>query len=135
MSNNTNQTFKITVPITKGYLRKTADGVQKYVIEGMAPNTDLDLTRERMADTAIKSTASSLTTHPAVLKSEYGDKWDAEFGKVTALYVTEDHQLMMEAELDPDHYRTRTLVKAPKKGKSLGLSIGGLIPEGGAVKG
>lgn len=134
MSDTPNQTFKITVPITKCYKRTTADGVQKYVIEGMASNTNLDLTGERMADTAIKSMASSLATHPVVFKNEHGDEWDAEFGEVTALYATDDHQLMMEAELDPDHYRTKTLVKALEKGKSLGLSIGGLIPEGGAVK-
>lgn len=134
MPATTNQTFKITVPITKCYKRTTADGVEKYVIEGMASNTDLDLTGERMADTAIKSMATSLSTHPVVFKNEHGDEWDAEFGEVTALYATDEHRLMMEAELEPDHYRTKTLVKALEKGKSLGLSIGGFIPEGGAVK-
>ena len=133
MSSTTAQKFKITVPITKCYLRKTADGIEKYVIEGMASNTNLDLTGERMAETAIKSMASSLESHPVIFKNEHGDEWDAEFGEVTALYATDSHQLMMEAELDPDHYRTKTLVKALEKGKSLGLSIGGLVPEGGAV--
>jgi len=124
MSNNH---FKITVPITKCYLRKTADGQEKYVVEGMASGTDLDLTGERMAESAIKSMAKSLETHPVLFKSEHHDDWDAEFGEVTALYATPEHRLMMEAELDPDHYRTKTLVKALNGGKSLGLSIGGQV--------
>lgn len=134
MSETTAQKFKITVPITKCYLRKTADGVEKYVVEGKASGTDLDLTGERMADSAIKSMAKSLESHDVLFKSEHGDEWDAEFGQVTGLYATDSHELIMEAELDPDHYRTRTLVKALEKGKQLGLSIGGLVPEGGAVK-
>jgi phage head maturation protease len=127
MPQTNNQKFKITVPITRCYLRKTADGVEKYVVEGMASNTDLDLTGERMAETAIKSMAKSLETHPVIFKNEHGDEWDAEFGEVTALYATPEHQLMMEAELDPDHYRTKTLVKSLEKGKKLGLSIGGYV--------
>jgi len=43
--------------------------------------------------------------------------------------VTDSHELMMEAELDPDHYRTKTLIKALDKGKKLGLSIGGVVKE------
>ena len=70
LSDTPNQTFKITVPITTCYLCTTADGVEKYVIEGRASNTDLDRTGERMADTAIKSMASSLATHPVVFKNE-----------------------------------------------------------------
>ena len=70
----------------------------------MTSNTNLDLTGERTADTAIKSMASSLATHPVAFKNEHGDEWDAEFGEITALYATENHELMMEAELDPDHY-------------------------------
>ncbi len=31
---------------------------------------------------------------------------------MTKLSVTPSHELMMEAELDPDHYRTKTLIKA-----------------------
>lgn len=131
MPQATNHKFKITVPITRCYLRKSADGVEKYVVEGMASNTDLDLTGERMADTAIQSMAKSLQSHPVLFKNEHGDEWDAEFGEVTALYATEAHQLMMEAELDPDHYRTKTLVKALEKGKELGLSIGGMVVDSG----
>lgn len=131
MPQTTNHKFKITVPITRCYLRKSADGVEKYVVEGMASNTDLDLTGERMADTAIASMAKSLGSHPVLFKNEHGDEWDAEFGEVTALYATDAHQLMMEAELDPDHCRTKTLVKALEKGKELGLSIGGMVVESG----
>lgn len=129
MSTTTNQKFKITVPITRCYLRKSADGTQKYVIEGMASNADLDLTGERMAESAILSMAKSVQTHPVLFKSEHLDDWDAEFGEVTALSATPNYQLMMEAELDPDHYRTKTLVKALEKGKKLGLSVGGYVIE------
>lgn len=127
MSTTTNHKFKITVPITRCYLRKSDDGVEKYVVEGMASNTNLDLTGERMAETAIASMAKSLESHQVIFKSEHHDDWDAEFGEVTALYATPEHRLMMEAELDPDHYRTKTLVNALNKGKALGLSIGGLV--------
>ncbi len=127
MHDTPNQKFRITVPITGYTLRKNADGTEKYVITGMASNTDLDLTGEQMAESAIQSMAKSLETHSVVFKSEHHDDWDAEFGEVTALYATENHELMMEAELDPDHYRTKTLVKALERGKQLGLSIGGLV--------
>jgi hypothetical protein len=36
---------------------------------------------------------------------------------------------MMEAELYPDHYRIKTLIKALDKGKKLGLPIGGVVKE------
>lgn len=125
----TNQKFKITVPITRCYRRKNADGVERYVVEGMASNTNFDLTGERMAASAITSMEKSLETHPVLFKNEHGYEWDAEFGQVTALRATPNHELMMEAELDPDHYRTQTLVRALERGKQLGLSIGGYVQE------
>ena len=129
MSDTTNKHFKITVPITRCYLRKAADGTDKYVVEGMASNTNMDLTGERMAESAIEAMSKSLATHAVVFKNEHGNDWDDEFGEVVALTATGDHRLMMEAELDPDHYRTKTLVAALNKGRQLGLSIGGLVVE------
>lgn len=129
MSEPTNKHFKITVPITRCYLRKAADGTDRYVVEGMASNTNMDLTGERMAESAIEAMSKSLATHAVIFKNEHGNDWDDEFGEVVALTATPDHRLMMEAELDPDHYRTKTLVAALNKGRQLGLSIGGLVVE------
>jgi hypothetical protein len=47
MPGTINQMFRITVPITKCYLRKFTDGAEKYGVEGMASNADLDLTGGR----------------------------------------------------------------------------------------
>ncbi len=129
MSNTVTNTFKITVPITGYTLRKSADGTEKYVITGMASNTHLDLTGERMADTAIDAMVKSLEIKRITLNNEHGSDWDDDFGEVTKLWATDGHELMMEAELDPDHYRTKTLIKALDKGKKLGLSIGGAVKE------
>ncbi|MDP9469072.1 MAG: HK97 family phage prohead protease [Chloroflexota bacterium] len=129
MSNTVTNTFKITVPITGYTLRKSADGTEKYVITGMASNTHLDLTGERMADTAIDAMVKSLEVKRITLNNEHGSDWDDDFGEVTKLWATDGHELMMEAELDPDHYRTKTLIKALDKGKKLGLSIGGAVKE------
>jgi hypothetical protein len=46
---------------------------------------------------------------------------------VTRHWVNDEHELMMDAGLDPDHYPTKTLIKAQDKGKKLGLSIGGVV--------
>lgn len=123
--------FRIIAPITKCYVRRADDGTEKYVVEGLASTTDLDLTGERMAETAITSMAKSIESHPIYLNSEHRPDWDSDFGQVVKLTETPDHQLFMEAELDPDHYRTKTLVKGLDKGKQLGLSIEGEVVEYG----
>lgn len=127
MTNTENQQFKIVAAITKHYIRKSADGTEKYVLEGMASNTKIDQTGERMADSAIEAMAKSLETNTVYLNNEHGSDWDDDFGEVTKLWVNQNHELMMEAELDPDHYRTQTLIKGLEKGKQLGLSIGGIV--------
>jgi phage head maturation protease len=129
MSDTPNQNFKIVAAITGYTLRKSADGTEKYVLSGMASNTNIDLTGERMADSALKAMAKSLETSSVTINNEHGNDWDDDFGEVTKLWVTDAHELMMEAELDPDHYRTKTLIKALDKGKKLGLSIGGVVKE------
>src|SRR5680860_1628798 len=129
MSDNTNQNFKIVAAITGYQLRKSADGTEKYVLSGMASNTNIDLTGERMADSALSAMVKSLESTAVTINNEHGNSWDDDFGEVTKLWVTDSHELMMEAELDPDHYRTKTLIKALDKGKKLGLSIGGVFKE------
>jgi len=129
MAETTNPQFKLIVPITGYTIRKDAKGVEKYVLTGLASNTNLDLTGERMADSAITAMEKSIETNKIYLNNEHGSEWDADFGEVTRLWSTASHELMMEAELDPDHYRTKTLIKALDKGKKLGLSIGGYVKE------
>jgi phage head maturation protease len=129
MSDTPNQNFKIVAAITGYTLRKSADGTDKYVLSGMASNANIDLTGERMADTALAAMAKSLEANAVTINNEHGSSWDDDFGEVTKLWVTDSHELMMEAELDPDHYRTKTLIKALDKGKKLGLSIGGVVKE------
>jgi phage head maturation protease len=129
MSDTPNQNFKIVAAITGYTLRKSADGTDKYVLSGMASNANIDLTGERMADTALTAMAKSLEVNAVTINNEHGSGWDDDFGEVTKLWVTDTHELMMEAELDPDHYRTKTLIKALDKGKKLGLSIGGVVKE------
>ncbi|CAN5658800.1 hypothetical protein BH23CHL4_BH23CHL4_25220 [soil metagenome] len=129
MSDTPNQNFKIVAAITGYTLRKSADGTDKYVLSGMASNANIDLTGERMADTALTAMAKSLEVNAVTINNEHDSGWDDDFGEVTKLWVTDTHELMMEAELDPDHYRTKTLIKALDKGKKLGLSIGGVVKE------
>ena len=68
-------------------------------------------------------------TGAVTINNEHSSDWDADFGEVTKLWSTDNAELMMEAELDPDHYRTKTLIKALNKGKKLGLSIGGSVKD------
>jgi len=129
MSQSSNPQFKLVVPITGYTIRKSADGTEKYVLTGMASNTNIDLTGERMAKSAIVAMERSLETGAVTINNEHSQDWDADFGEVTKLWSTDNAELMMEAELDPDHYRTKTLIKALNKGKKLGLSIGGSVKD------
>lgn len=129
MSQPSNPQFKLVVPITGYTIRKSADGTEKYVLTGMASNTNIDLTGERMAKSAIVAMERSLETGAVTINNEHSSDWDADFGEVTKLWSTDNAELMMEAELDPDHYRTKTLIKALNKGKKLGLSIGGSVKD------
>jgi hypothetical protein len=56
MSDTPNQTFKIVAAITGYILRKSADGTEKHVLSSMASDTNIDLTAERMADSALTTT-------------------------------------------------------------------------------
>jgi phage head maturation protease len=131
MPETTTPQFKLTVPITGYTIRKDASGVDKYVLTGMASNTKVDLTGERMAKTAITAMMKSIETSPVMLNNEHGSDWDDDFGEVTKLWSTDNSEMMMEAEADPDHYRTKTLIRALDKGKKLGLSIGGVVKDAG----
>lgn len=122
-----NQQFNVVAKIVGYTTRKDANGVEKVVLSGLASNTDMDLSGERMADTAIEAMAKSLIGNKVALNNEHDHQWDADFGEVTKLWVNDQHELMMEAEADPDHYRTQTLTRALDKGKQLGLSIGGYV--------
>jgi len=87
-------TLKFFVPFTGAYVEK---GTNKMIVEGLASTTEVDLTGERMAESAIKSMAAS--NLPLSFRSEHKSEWDSELGAVTSLTATTDHQLLMRAEL------------------------------------
>jgi len=105
-----------------GYVEK---GTNKMIVEGLASTTEVDLTGERMAESAIKSMAAS--NLPLSFRSEHKSEWDSELGAVTSLTATASHQLLMRAELDPDHPNAHFLFGKLQKGSQLGLSIGGQV--------
>ncbi len=115
-------TFKFFVPFTSAYIQK---GTNKMVVEGLASTTEVDLTGERMADSAIKSMSES--NLPLDFRSEHKGDWDAVLGSVVQLSATADHQLLMKAELDADHPNAHFLFGKLQKGSQLGLSIGGQV--------
>ncbi len=115
-------TFKFFVPFTSAYIQK---GTNKMVVEGLASTTEVDLTGERMADSAIKSMSES--NLPLDFRSEHKGDWDAVLGSVVQLSATPDHQLLMKAELDADHPNAHFLFGKLQKGSQLGLSIGGQV--------
>ena len=115
-------TFKFFVPFTRAFIDKSTN---KMVVEGLASTTEVDLTGEKMAESAIKSMAAS--NLPLSFRSEHKDDWDAELGEVVSLSATEDHQLLMKAELDADHPNAHFLFGKLQKGSQLGLSIGGQV--------
>jgi len=115
-------TFKFFVPFTGAYVEK---GTNKMIVEGLASTTEVDLTGERMAESAIKSMAAS--NLPLSFRSEHKSEWDSELGAVTSLTATANHQLLMRAELDPDHPNAHFLFGKLQKGSQLGLSIGGKV--------
>lgn len=115
-------TFKFFVPFNKAYIDRSTN---KMVVEGLASTTEVDLTGERMADSAIKSMSES--NLPLEFRSEHKGDWDAVLGSVVQLSATADHQLLMKAELDADHPNAHFLFGKLQKGSQLGLSIGGQV--------
>ena len=114
--------FKIFVPFTGAHIEK---GTNKMIVEGLASTTETDLTGERMAESAIKAMAAS--NLPLSIRSERRSDWDSQLGQVVSLKATADHQLLMKAELDPDHPNAHFLFGKLQKGSQLGLSIGGQV--------
>jgi HK97 family phage prohead protease len=115
-------TFKFFVPFNKAYIDKSTN---KMVVEGLASTTEVDLSGEKMAESAIKSMSQS--NLPLDFRSEHKGDWDAVLGSVVELSATPDHQLLMKAELDADHPNAHFLFGKLQKGSQLGLSIGGQV--------
>ncbi len=115
-------TFKFFVPFTSAYIDKSTN---KMVVEGLASTTEVDLTGEKMAESAIKSMASA--NLPLSFRSEHKDEWDSQLGEVVSLTATPDHKLLMKAELDQEHPNAHFLFGKLQKGSQLGLSIGGQV--------
>jgi HK97 family phage prohead protease len=119
-------TFKFFVPFNRAYIDKSTN---KMMVEGLASTTEVDLTGEKMAESAIKSMAAS--NLPLPFRSEHRSDWDAQLGSITELSATPDHQLLMKAELDADHPNAHFLFGKLQTGSQLGLSIGGQVNDWG----
>ncbi len=72
MHHTPNQNLKIVAAITGDEPRKSADDTEKHVLSGMAANTSIDLTGERMAGSAIRALAKSLEDNAVTINSEDG---------------------------------------------------------------
>lgn len=129
MSQTINRSFSILANITKCYLITKDDGTERYIIEGLASGTDIDLTGERMAESAIDSMVASKDTHKIHLNNEHVQHWDSVYGEFTDLWKTDENDLMVRAELKPWHYRTITLVRTLEEGGQIALSIEGKVIE------
>lgn len=73
---------KITAAITGYAIRKSAGGTERYVLPGMASNTNIGLTGERMAENIIWAMAKSLQGNAVTINYEHGSSCDDDFGEV-----------------------------------------------------
>lgn len=132
------QRFKIVLPIlkTRVEVRKDEKGNEREVrfVEGVASSTDKDLHGDKMAPSAIKSMAESLKFHEVPLNADHDTTWSAEIGPIVKLEVTEDNDLVLEAELSEMSKANDLWYALTKQNKKLGLSIGGYVKEYEMVK-
>ena len=123
------QKFKIVLPIlkTRTEIVKDDSGDEKEVryIEGVASSTDKDLHGDRMAPSAIESMAKSLKYHIINLNAEHDTSWRSEIGDITRLEVSDDQELMLEAQLNDMSNAKDLWYALTEQDKKLGLSIGG----------
>ena len=127
------QKFKIVLPIlkTRTEIVKDDSGDEKEVryIEGVASSTDKDLHGDRMAPSAIESMAKSLKYHIINLNAEHDTSWRSEIGDITRLEVSDDQELMLEAQLNDMSNAKDLWYALTEQDKKLGLSIGGYVKE------
>ena len=132
------QHFKFTLPILKTRVEVVKDefgkDVEKKYVEGVASSTDLDLQGDRMDPSAIRTMADSLKHHVIRLNAEHDTSWQSELGDISKLDVSENNELLIEAELN-DMSKSHDLWYAlTELNKKLGLSIGGYVKEYEMVK-
>lgn len=129
--------FKLSMPIVKSYERDA-----HMFVAGLASGTGLDFDGERMADSAIlafKKAVDEGINLPVTgkwslipLRSGHGKEWDDVLGWVIKADVDENHNLLIEAELD-DTSKARDLFVRLTGGErhgrpiQLGFSVGGTI--------
>lgn len=125
--------FKITMPILKTRVKIVKDeaGKDKEIrfIEGVASNTSLDLHGDRMGASALKTMADSLKLHNIPMNDDHNKGWSSEFGDVTKLFVNDDEELVLEAELSEMSKAKDLWYALTEKNKKLGLSIGGYVKD------
>jgi hypothetical protein len=132
------QKFKIVLPIlkTRIEIQKSEDGTEREVrfVQGKASSTDKDLHGDKMAPEAIKTMAESLKFHEVPLNADHDTTWSAEIGPIVKLEVTEDNDLVLEAQLSEMSKANDLWYALTKSNKKLGLSIGGYVKEYEMVK-
>jgi hypothetical protein len=138
--------FKITTPITKAFERIGKDGVTRKYIGGLASSTDMDLEKERMAESAILAFRKAIqegifqsngTWSQIPLRSGHRSEWDDVLGWITDATIDKQWNLFIEAELDTTNpvslglFEKLTRPQTPGRELSLGLSVGGLVVSAG----
>jgi hypothetical protein len=132
------QRFKIVLPITKTRveIRKDKSGVDKEIhfVQGVASSTDKDLHGDKMDASAIKTMADSLKYHDVPLNADHDTAWSAEIGPIKKLEITDNNELVLEAELSEMSKANDLWYALTKQNKKLGLSIGGYVKDYEMVK-
>jgi len=124
----------------KEFKKEVEDGIEKtkigsvknkkYIIEGVASTSDIDLDEERMAPSAIKSMADSAKGRNIPLRNAHRDEWDTELGTIFEVKASNNNTtLKIKTELDnfDENSKAKDLWAKLQKGAKLGLSIGGVV--------
>jgi len=137
----THKNFKITMPIAKAY-QETVDGITKRYIHGIASGTNIDLDRERMANSAIEAMQRAIkqgiylrdgTWSLVPLRVGHRDEFTDIIGWLVDAFIDEHYNLHVIAELDESNphadmlYRKLTVPSENGRIVKLGMSVGGTV--------
>ncbi|MEM1973297.1 MAG: HK97 family phage prohead protease [Thermoplasmata archaeon] len=111
----------------QAYIEKVEEKEGKYYVIGIASDTRVDKDEEIISENALREMMEEIKKGNVVLLPSHKADWDEEMGKVVDAEITPNNELKIVAELDMDNELSHKLVKAIKKGKKLGMSIGGVV--------
>lgn len=107
--------------------KKDKDGLDEYILEGIASTTNLDHDSERMSESALRSMEAVINEVGVPLRVEHQKEDEAVIGKVFEARVDDRNQLHVKARLDKSHPASSILYNSMKTGAKMGLSVGGLV--------